>query len=135
MRDVEEAAAELARWLDGAAYAVSTRIVQLTSAEQARRLGIVSSPTVRVNGRDVALGVEEHACGTCSDLAKAPVSCRTYLWQGQRYDHPPVPLIVAAVRERLEDGDRAFQPYRGEAWTLPSLTSIDRFFGAEATRR
>lgn len=133
--DMFRAAAELTRQLDGSSYAVATRVVHLASAEEARRLAVVSSPTVRVNGRDVAWAVQEQRCPSCSELAKTPVECRTYLWQGQWYDHPPVPLIVAAVRRYLNTDDGDHHHGSGDRPSQPVNTSIDRFFAAPAAQR
>lgn len=49
----------------------------MTDPEQAETLGFVSSPTVRVNGVHIELGVPEQLCGSCSALAGERVDCRT----------------------------------------------------------
>lgn len=112
---------------------ITTTVVRLTSAEHARRLGVVGSPTVRVAGHDVQLDVEEHPCGTCTELARTPVDCRTYLWEGERYDHPPADLVVAAVLRHLDENDvrspdEDHAPHGDARAATGAPTSIDRFF-------
>ncbi len=58
----------------------------------ARRYG---SPTVLVNGRDVAGVAPSDGLATC----------RLYTWNGERVGFPPADLIAEALREAL-----------GEAW-------------------
>lgn len=139
LANVEEAALQIGRSLDPARHAVSTRVVRLGSPAEARRLGVVSSPTVRVNGRDIALGVDEQDCPSCGDLAGTAVSCRTFSWRGAQYDHPPVGLIVEAVKRHLEsEAVLSAACCDGHACTaapaaVPTgATSIDRFFEARA---
>ncbi|MGA9749304.1 MAG: FAD-binding protein [Nocardioides sp.] len=134
LSNLQEAAAELTRTLDSSTYDVDARLVRLSSPEQARELGVVSSPTVRVNGLDIELDVEEEPCTTCSDLAGADIACRTYEWQGRRHDHPPVALLVERVREHLDHPEREPGPRPGVLETQSS-SSIDRFFEARTGPR
>ena len=134
LSNLQEAAAELTRTLDSSTYDVDARLVRLSSPEQARELGVLSSPTVRVNGLDIELDVEEEPCTTCSDLAGADIACRTYEWQGRRHDHPPVALLVERVREHLDHPEREPGPGPGVLETQSS-SSIDRFFEARTGPR
>jgi hypothetical protein len=127
LASLHAAAAVLSRELTGRGYAVATRVVRLEDADHARAHGMVSSPTVRVNGVDIVLDIEEHACSSCSDLAGAPVECRTYSWEGQLFDHAPAGLIAAAVHRHVEAGARRAQR------STPvgrGTTSVERFFSA-----
>lgn len=60
---------------------VTVRKTHVTTEEQAAQLGFVSSPTIRVNGHDIAARIEESTCGACSSIAGADVACRT--WDGE----------------------------------------------------
>ena len=117
--------------LAGSAIRVASRVVQLTDADEARRLGVVSSPTVRVDGADIVLEVDEEECATCSAIARTPVSCRTYEWEGARHDHPPAALVVDAVRRHLA----GISTRPSAAAPVPiSETSVERFLaGVSAT--
>ncbi len=129
---IHAAARTLRRLLDPAQFVVATRVVTLDSADQAHRLGIVSSPTVRVDGHDVALEVEEEPCSSCSDIAGTAIECRTYLWSGRRFDHAPAELIVDAALRRLVEGLPRAVP--GPMVASTAATSVDRFLGSSASR-
>ena len=62
-------------------------------------LGFISSPTIRINGVDIAGELVESACDSCSEscACNGGVDCRDWVWQGQRSQEPPVGLIVEAI--------------------------------------
>ena len=53
---------------------VSTRKVLVESEETARELRFVSSPTIRINGRDIALDFRETPCDSCAEACFSPFS-------------------------------------------------------------
>jgi hypothetical protein len=132
MANLHAAAAALSRELTGSGYIVATRVIVLEDTAHAALLGISSSPTVRVNGHDIALDVLEESCPSCSSVAGTTIDCRTYEWDGQRFDHPPVPLIVDAVHQHLVSGAR-----RAATQTLAASqpTSVERFLNARERAR
>jgi hypothetical protein len=79
--------------LRAAGREVTVRRTHVTTEEQAAELGFVSSPTIRVNGHDIAEKLEESACGACSSIAGTEVDCRT--WDGDT--SAPVATIVDAI--------------------------------------
>lgn len=90
---------------------VEVRRHHVTSAEQAERLGMRSSPTVLINGRDAAGRIEETSCGGCSDLAGGTgVSCRAWTHEGEQSEIAPVGLLVDAMLRALYQGDEALGP-------------------------
>lgn len=91
---VDVAAAALAAHLRAQGRTLTVRKTHVTDPERAAALGFVSSPTVRVDGVDIELGVHEQPCGSCSALAGERVDCRTFQWQGVRYPSPPADMIT-----------------------------------------
>ena len=87
--------------LDALGLTVALRSTRVTSAEQAQQLGMVTSPTIRINGRDIAPELKESACGPCSDLCGEATACRVWTYQGQEFTEPPVGLILAAIVREL----------------------------------
>jgi hypothetical protein len=75
-----------------------TRTV-VTSEVDAVRHRFASSPTIRVDGRDIALEVRESPCDDCGELCGCDggVSCRVWVWEGREHLEAPVPMIVEAV--------------------------------------
>ena len=87
--------------------AVEVRKTLVETATQARELRFVSSPTIRVNGRDIALELKESRCGSepcgggcCGD----DIACRVWSYRGQEYTEAPVGLIVDAVLGEVYGG-------------------------------
>jgi FAD/FMN-containing dehydrogenase len=124
---VDRLAAEMAGSLGAVGRTVEVRKIHVTDPEQARELGFVSSPTVRVNGVDIAPDVAEQGCATCGALAGEPVDCRTFTWDGRTYPSPPAKMIIDAVLHGT--GAPARSAPDGAA------TSVDRFLAARIARR
>jgi hypothetical protein len=118
-----------------AAAGVEVRVdkVLVASEAQARALRFVSSPTIRVDGRDVALELRESSCGSeaCTDGCGEQIACRVWVWRGREYTEPPVAMIVDAILRRVYDSGlpdmeaRALEPYQ-----LPE--NLSRFFAGKA---
>jgi hypothetical protein len=80
---------------------VDLRRIHVRSAEQARELRFVSSPTIRVNGRDIALELIESECG---EEACGCGPCRVWRYGGREHTEAPVGLIVDAVLAEIYGG-------------------------------
>lgn len=106
---------------------VELRRTDVTSAEQARKLEFVSSPTIRVNGRDIAPEPLESECGDDGCGCGTGASCRLWRYGGRSYGEAPVGLIVDAVLSEIyADGPRAEPP--APAHELPD--NLARVFAA-----
>lgn len=97
--------------LGSAGVEVLVRKTLVDSEEKALELGFVSSPTLRVNGRDIALELRESACNACGDACggSTEILCRDWAFQGQTHDTAPVPLIVDAILSEVYRGSSAPQ--------------------------
>jgi hypothetical protein len=93
---LDAAVAATAPALEAAGYRVSVSKQLISSREQAEKLGFVSSPTIRVNGHDIA-EVEETHCACCGDICGCEVDCRVWHFDGKTYDSPPQELIADAI--------------------------------------
>jgi hypothetical protein len=109
-----EAALEQVEHVLGAAGAeVSLRKTLVASAEQAQALGFVSSPTIRVNGHDIALELRESSCAECGEACgcDGAIDCRVWVWHDREYTEAPTAMIVDAIlREVYADARRASGP-------------------------
>ena len=100
---LEGALAEVARVLELAGVEVTLRRVHVQTEQQARDLGFVSSPTLRINGRDIQMvrgnpaDVKESPCNCSGSLCGQDIDCRDWVFEGQEYETPPVALIVDAI--------------------------------------
>jgi len=88
--------------LEAVGVSVTVTKTLVASEAQARALGFVSSPTIRIGGVDIAGELVESACDSCSDACpcEGGVDCRDWLYRGERSTEPPVGLIVEAIMRR-----------------------------------
>lgn len=77
---------------------VEVRRILVETEDMARTVCLSTSPTIRINGRDIQPEVTETTCESCGTLvASGDVECRMWTWQGQQYPSPPKGLIVEAL--------------------------------------
>jgi hypothetical protein len=105
--------------------------IHVGSAEQARELRFVSSPTIRVNGRDVALELRESSCGSeaCTDGCGEGIACRVWLYDGREHTEPPVAMIVDAILREVYGGAVVEREPEPEPYDLPE--NLERFFAGK----
>lgn len=59
----------------------------------------ISSPTIRVDGRDIVMEVREDSCSSCSDLSGEAVDCRVWVYKDKEYSEPPLALVLERMIE------------------------------------
>ena len=84
-----------------AGYAVEYHKIEIESEALARQYQFLSSPTVRVNGQDVCLSVQENNCGCCSDISGTDVDCRVFEYNGETYEVPPKEMLAKAILQTV----------------------------------
>jgi hypothetical protein len=126
--NIETALAAVEGVLRATGTRVELRRFHVRSVEQARALEFVSSPTIRVNGRDVAPETLESECGAGTCKCAPGASCRVWSYGGREYTEAPVGLIVDAILSELYGGEtRADSP--AAAYELPD--NLVRVFAAK----
>jgi hypothetical protein len=96
-RVLDDVISKLAPVLEMAGYTVNYTKVEMENEEMAIFHRFVSSPTIRVNGRDIALSVQESPCGCCSDISGTNVDCRVFEYDGKSYEIPPKEMLTEAI--------------------------------------
>jgi Domain of unknown function (DUF2703) len=128
-----ESALEVARdILTAAGTEVEVNKIHVESAAQARELGLVSSPTIRVNDRDIAHELRESSCGCegCTDGCGESVDCRVWVHRGREHTEPPVELILDAILREVYGGSAVERARHPEPDELPE--NLERFFAGKA---
>ena len=71
--------------------------------EEAKARALLSSPTIRVNGRDIDQDIRESECESCGDLTDNDVSvdCREWHYRGQVYSAAPLPFLVEKLMDAM----------------------------------
>ena len=110
---------------------VEVNRIRVESADQARALRFVSSPTLRVNGRDIALELRESSCGSeaCTDGCGESIACRVWVHEGEEYTQAPVALIVEAILREVEGGAGVGVEVDRVRYELPD--NLARFFAGK----
>ena len=96
-RVLEEVIKEITPALETAGYRVVYHKLEMSTAELAQQYHFLSSPTIRVNGREVCNSVEENKCDCCSQISGTNVDCRVFEYDGQTYEVPPKAMLAEAV--------------------------------------
>lgn len=117
--------------LDATGVAVEVRKTLVQTTAQARELRFVSSPTIRINGRDLAFELKESSCGSeaCTDGCGDHIACRVWTYRGQEYTEAPVGLIVDAVLGDLYGGGARPARTPDDAYELPE--NLESFFAGK----
>jgi hypothetical protein len=71
--------------------------------EEARNVALLSSPTIRINGRDIAQDIRESLCESCGDLTdnNTAVDCREWHYKGKVYSAAPIPMLIESVMQAM----------------------------------
>ena len=83
------------------------REIVVKTPQEAKALGFLSSPTIRLNGRDIAQDIRESLCESCGDLTEnnTLVDCREWHYRGKVYSAAPLPLLIEAIMAGMLDID------------------------------
>ena len=114
---------------------VNVRKLAIESEEPARQYQFVTSPTVRINGRDIAFETLESECESCTDLCGCDegTSCRVWPYRGEEYTEAPVGLVVESIlREIFGSSSESV----GDAPTYRGVPeNLRRFFRSKSAAR
>ena len=111
---------------------VEVERIEVQSGAQARELRFESSPTIRVNGRDLAVELRESSCGSegCTDGCSEQIACRVWPYRGREYTEPPVSMLVDAMLRAVYAGDAVEDTADTQPYALPG--NLERFFAGKA---
>ena len=135
---LKAALAEVARVLELSGVEVTLQKIHVQTEEQACALGFVSSPTIRVNGRDIQatrgnpMNVNESPCKCGGALCGQDINCRDWVHQGQEYDTPPIALIVNAILREAFAAVEGTLETSSQAVDVPD--NLTKFFAAKRGR-
>ena len=131
--NLEHALATTQHVLQVTGYDVQVRTVVIESEEQARQHNFVTSPTIRMNGHDIALETIESRCESCTELCgcEEGTTCRVWRYQGQEYTEAPVGMIVDALLREVYSGA---QPLGAPPAIGDVPENLTRFFSGKAAK-
>jgi hypothetical protein len=107
LENIETAIKTVQQVLEVTAIDVRLQKILIESDQQAREHQFVTSPTVRINRRDIAFEKLNSTCEACSDLCGCAerTTCRVWRYRGQEFTQAPVGLIVEALLREIVGSD------------------------------
>jgi hypothetical protein len=123
---LDEAVSEVSQILKATDVDVVVNKINVTSEKQAEALEFESSPTIRVNGRDIQLDVKESICESCGDLCGDEVDCRVWVYHGKEYTVPPKAMIIEAILREVYGSSDKKQEMNKKDYRLPD--NLRKFF-------
>ena len=127
---LDEVVSALRPVLEMAGYQVNYEKVEMTTVKDAVRYEFLSSPTIRVNGRDICTSVKENACGCCSDISGTDVTCRVFTYEGVDYEVPPKAMLAEEILRHVFAG--SIPESAPESYVLPQ--NLRDFYRGKMTK-
>jgi hypothetical protein len=129
-RSLQAALADVGEVLTAAGIEVEVRKVHIRSEAEARTWRFVSSPTIRINGADIAFELRESSCGSeaCIDGCGDHIACRTWVFGDREYTEPPAELIVDAILRQVYG--QPTDSVEDRPYHLPD--NLQRFFAGQS---
>ena len=124
-----------AKGLEASDVEVTIRKTLVDTEQKAQELSFVASPTIRVNGSDIALELRESSCATCGEACgcDGEIDCRVWVYQGQEYTAAPVGMIVDAILSAVySQRETAAKPQALTAKAVPE--NLKLFFASKAAK-
>lgn len=136
LANIEKAFSVVRPAAEAVGIALRLRKVLVGSEEEARRHRFTSSPTVRIDGRDIVFETLESPCGSCSDLCGCAegTDCRIWSYQGQEHEEAPVGLVVEALLREIAGPARPAAVASPAAATYRLPENLRHFFAGKAAK-
>jgi hypothetical protein len=103
LKNTQQAIALLQSPLAEMGINLSTHEIVIDSEAKALQHHFVSSPTIRINGADIAPKILESQCHDCTNLCGGdePINCRIWRYQGVDYTEVPTGMIIDTIFRTL----------------------------------
>ena len=129
---LKDAISDVAKVLELTGNEVIVNNIHIDSEEKAIQYRFESSPTIRINGKDILLETKESLCESCGDLCGDEVDCRVWIYNGKEYNVPPKAMIIDAIFREIYNGSGPSQTNGDENknnnYELPK--NLKKFFEA-----
>ena len=129
---LEEAIAIVSPTLALTGKQVAVRRILVDSEATAVMHNFITSPTIRINGRDIAGEMKESKCDSCTDLCGCDegTDCRVWVYLGEEYNQAPTALIIEAIMQEAYRQPLAVETDLGKSEEVP--VNLQRFFSSKA---
>jgi hypothetical protein len=124
---LDDALTDVSKVLEAAGVEIVLNKINVISEELAIQHKFVSSPTIRVNGRDIQMDFRESTCESCGNLCGEDVDCRVWYYQGKEYTAPPKAMIIEAILKEVYGSGLGDKQIEAE-YSLPD--NLHKFYSA-----
>lgn len=124
--NLDDAIKDVSAVLQAAGYKIIVNKIHIKTKDLAEKHEFVSSPTIRVNDKDIAIEVKENCCESCGDLCGDDVACRIWSYEGKDYIVPPKALIINSILKEVYSEKKL--EYKKTEYKLPE--NLKNFFEA-----
>lgn len=100
-QNLKEAIHDVENLLINVGYNVHVNNILIETIEAAEVHQLTSSPTIRINGRDIQLHNKETSCSSCSTITGENVDCRVWIFEDNEYTEAPKPLLIEAILKEI----------------------------------
>ena len=125
-KSLEEALNDISNILQASEIEVIVNKINVINEELAIKHKFITSPTIRVNGKDIQMEVRESLCDSCGDLCGDNVDCRIWLFNGEEYKIPPKALIIEGILKSVYGSETT--DIEKTEYTLPD--NLRKFYAA-----
>lgn len=116
--NLDEALKDVSHVLQATGTDVVINKVNVNTEELAVKYQFLTSPTIRVNGRDIQMEYKESLCESCGDLCGDEVDCRVWIYQGNEYTEPPKAMIIEGILKEVYGGS-SNSSYKEDEYVVP----------------
>ncbi|MEL7607865.1 MAG: DUF2703 domain-containing protein [Sedimentibacter saalensis] len=116
--NLDEALKDVSHVLEATGTDVVINKVNVNTEELAVKYKFLTSPTIRVNGRDIQMEYKESLCESCGDLCGDEVDCRVWIYQGNEYTEPPKAMIIEGILKEVYGGG-SNSSYKEDEYVVP----------------
>ena len=106
-----------------AGYHIVYQKIEMKEEQDAVLHQFVSSPTIRINGKDICGAVKESDCGCCGEISGTQVDCRVFEYDGKLYEIPPKAMLAEAI---LKNAFSIIESEKADSYTIPQ--NLKNFF-------
>ncbi len=132
--NLEEAIVDVAKVLELTGVEVVVNKIHIDSEEKAIQYQLESSPTIRINGKDIQLETRESKCESCGDLCGEEVDCRVWVFNGKEYNVPPKGMIIDAILKEVYNNSKEGEiKTNRKEYKLPQ--NLKKFFDSKKQKK
>jgi hypothetical protein len=75
--------------------------IHINTIDKAFKEKFISSPTIRVNGKDLPIEFKESNCDSCGDFCGDSVDCRIWVYEGKEFESAPTEMLVNLISDYI----------------------------------